>query len=395
MHQSRQAVTCEVKIQGTTPFVYTAVYASNERTGRTDLWVELLNTCQTFSLDYVPWMMGGDFNQILHPSEHSNTDVYHLTASMVELKDCFHQLSLYDLRYQGSLFTWSNKQPESPITKKLDCLLINSQILNLFTNCTAFFLPTLTSDHSPCLVDLAYKTPSHGTKPFKFYNYLAKHPDFHQVVIEAWIQAGSTAWNLTALCWKQKQIKSAIKSLNKEKFSQIQLRVSEANRLLQDVLVQAMQSPTSELFEMEREASQRWHFLRMIEESYFKQRSRIKEGDLNTTYIFRIVQTRLNYNTIRSFVLPSRVVLTDPLDMSSHMILHFTSILGPCPIPLMGIVSTPAWFNSMVPYSCSPAESLLMILIPTLEEITTVMHKLNANKASGPDGLTSGFYKTS
>ncbi|KAG2291193.1 hypothetical protein Bca52824_037862 [Brassica carinata] len=164
LHQSRQSVTCEVKIQGTAPFVYTAVYASNERAERTDLWVELMNTCQTFSLD-----------SIIHPSEHSSTEVDHLTANMVELRDCFHQMSLYDLRSHGSHFTWSNKQPDSPITKKLDRLLINNQILNLFPNCTASFLPSLTSDHCPCLVDLAYKTPSHGTKPFKFYNYLAKH----------------------------------------------------------------------------------------------------------------------------------------------------------------------------------------------------------------------------
>lgn len=161
-------------------------------------------------------MLGGDFNQIIHPSEHSSTEVDHLTASMVELRDCFHHMSLYDLRYHGSHFTWSNKQPDSPITKKLDRLLINSQILNLFPNCTASFLPSLTSDHCPCLVDLAYKTPSHGTKPFKFYNYLAKHLSFHQVVLEAWTQAGSTAWNLTALCWKQKHIKSTLKSLNKD-----------------------------------------------------------------------------------------------------------------------------------------------------------------------------------
>ncbi|KAF2582947.1 hypothetical protein F2Q68_00006011 [Brassica cretica] len=148
--------------------------------------------------------------------------------------------------------------------------------------------------------------------------------------------------------------------------------------------VQAMQSPSSELFELEKEVSQRWHFLRMIEESYFKQRSRInwlKEGDLNTTYFFRIVQTRLNYNTITSFLPSSGVILSDPLDMSSHAIQHFTSILGPCPTPMMGINSPPAWFNSLVPYSCSPTESLLMTSIPTSEEISSVVHKLNANKA--------------
>ncbi|KAG2287682.1 hypothetical protein Bca52824_047286 [Brassica carinata] len=296
LHQSRQAMTCEVKLPGTTPFIYTAIYAFNERLERTVLWVELFNTFQTFALDTVPWMLGGDFNQIVHHSEHSH------------VADCLSQMGLFDLCYQGSCFSWSNKQPESPIAKELDRFLINSQVLNLFPNSTAFFLPALTSDHCPCLVDLSYKMPSAGTRPFKFYNYLTKHPNFLHVVNEAWAQAGSTVWNLTAFCWKQKNIKSDLKTLNRDTFSQIQLRVSEANRFLQDVQVQAMQSPSPQLFEQEKQALQHWNFLRMIEESYFKQRSRInwlKEGDLNTTYFFRIVQSYVQHSWLCSSSLGS------------------------------------------------------------------------------------------
>lgn len=317
---------------------------------------------------------------------------------MVELKDCLSQMGLFDLCYQGSCFSWSNKQPESPIAKELDRFLINSQVLNLFPNSTAFFLPALTSDHCPCLVDLSYKMPSAGTRPFKFYNYLTKHPNFLHVVNEAWAQAGSTVWNLTAFCWKQKNIKSDLKTLNRDTFSQIQLRVSEANRFLQDVQVQAMQSPSPQLFEQEKQALQHWNFLRMIEESYFKQRSRInwlKEGDLNTTYFFRIVQSCLSYNTISLFILSSGTILTDPLVMSAHAISHFTGILGPKPPPQMGMVSSVGWFQSLTPFRCSEPVGQLMLSVPEADEITSVLYKLNPNKAPEPDGLTSGLYKSS
>ncbi|KAG5396635.1 hypothetical protein IGI04_018449 [Brassica rapa subsp. trilocularis] len=207
LHQSAQTLTCEVKIPGSSAFVYTAIYAANTRSERSELWVELLDLQQSLDLLTTPWMIGGDFNQIVHPAEHSTPAVNAFTPQMLELRDTLIQLEVFDLRYQGPTLTWSNHQPDSPIAKKLDRLLITSPILNLFPNCTSVFLPPSFSDHCPCLVDLAYKIPSSGTKPFKFYNYLTKHPDFNQVVLRAWTEAGSLVSNLTDLCWKQKQIK--------------------------------------------------------------------------------------------------------------------------------------------------------------------------------------------
>lgn len=250
--QSRQTLTCEVKIPSSSLFVYTAIYASNESTERADLWVELLNLHHTYALSTVPWMLGGDLNQIIHYDEHSIASVNSFTARMVELKDCLLQMELFDMRFQGPLFTWSNRQPDDPIAKKLDCLLINNHVLNLFPNCTSFFLPTFFSDHSPCITDLSFTIPSSGTRPFKFFNYLTLHPEFHCVVSETWSCAGSIVSNLTSLFWKQKQIKSVLNSLNKDNFSDIQKRVGEANCLLQLVQGQVLTTPTSELFEQDK-----------------------------------------------------------------------------------------------------------------------------------------------
>lgn len=38
---------------------------------KTDLWIELLELQASLLIGDSPWLMGGYFNEIFHPSEHS------------------------------------------------------------------------------------------------------------------------------------------------------------------------------------------------------------------------------------------------------------------------------------------------------------------------------------
>lgn len=67
-------------------FIYTAIYAFNTRRERSEIWVELLNLHQSLGLHSTPQMLGGDFNQILHPDEHSVQAVDSLSPQMIELR---------------------------------------------------------------------------------------------------------------------------------------------------------------------------------------------------------------------------------------------------------------------------------------------------------------------
>lgn len=133
-------------------------------------------------------------------------------------------------------------------------------------------------------------------------------------------------------------------------------------RLLQAVQVQALHSPSAQLFELEKD-------------------------------FYRVVQSRLSFNAIRSFLLPTGELITDPLQMTAHAINHFQSILGPLLLPTTLLISTASWFQSFLTFRCPGSEAQLMISVPSPDEITRTLLKLNPNKASGPDGLTSGFYK--
>ncbi|KAL0877801.1 hypothetical protein Bca101_027507 [Brassica carinata] len=210
--QSSQSITCTLQLPNSAPFYYTAVYASNLTVDRSDLWAELLNLHDSLDLQNYGWIVGGDFNQILFPTEHSSHSVNAPDVQMYQFQDCLLQAGLFDLRYNGPCHTWKNNQPDMPIAKKLDRLLLHCNAISAFPHASATFLPPEISDHSPCLLDLAYQLPKAGTQPFKFQNYLTKHPGFTMVVHDAWARAGSSSWTLTQLCWKLKLLKIEIET---------------------------------------------------------------------------------------------------------------------------------------------------------------------------------------
>ncbi|CAG7901026.1 unnamed protein product, partial [Brassica rapa] len=218
LHQSRQSLTCEINLAGALRFIYTAIYASNLVEDRADLW-------------------------IIHFAEHSSPSVNHMDPPMSDFKNTLSQLGLFDLRYLGPLFTWSNKSPSMPIAKKLDRFLVNYPWIASHPHSLANFLAPEISDHCPAILDLAVDLPRAGTKPFRFYNFLTKHPNFCQLVGLEWNQCGGTGLDLSHLCWKLKQIKRVLKKINRENYSNIQERVKDTNSLLQLVQVKALADP--------------------------------------------------------------------------------------------------------------------------------------------------------
>lgn len=314
IHQTSQSLTCKVTLQNGQFFYFSAIYASNLRDERLDLWNGLLEVQQTYYLEDQSWLIGGDLNQIIHHGEHSSPSVNHLTSDMIELRDFLLDIGVEDLRFQGNSHTWTNKRPESPITKKLDRALVNAQWFRNFPNSSATFLPHDFSDHSPCIVNLACPLPSSGTKSFKFFNHLTSLPNFLSSTKAAWTLTGSKAFDLTLLGYKLKSIKRPFKTLHKENFSDIQKSVCEAHSLLNMVQVQAMANPTPSLFNEERSLQDKYNFLRGIEESFFQQKSRVNWlslGDQNTPFYQSVAIARASMNSIRSLTLSDGRVITD------------------------------------------------------------------------------------
>lgn len=81
--------------------------------------------------------------------------------------------------------------------------------------------------------------------------------------------------------------------------------------------------------------------------------------------------------------------------MSQHAISHFQSVLGPQNYRRAATFSQSAWFDQLTDFRVSAPQAQQMITLPSATEIRSLFFKLNPNKAPGPDGLTSAFFKAS
>ncbi|KAE8668948.1 Transmembrane 9 superfamily member 3 [Hibiscus syriacus] len=104
-----QSVTIKCTFKSV-PLIITAIYASNDGVTRRQLWQHLRDLETYFGS--LPWILGGDYNIILHSKENSDYELTGpiLTPDMKDFQDVTHDLHLQDH------FLWSFIQMEQQAT---------------------------------------------------------------------------------------------------------------------------------------------------------------------------------------------------------------------------------------------------------------------------------------
>lgn len=145
------------------------------------------------------WVIQGDLNVTLSATEHSCfLDMGGNNHDMRDFQDVVSLCDLDDLAYMGPLFTWSNSQDDNPISKKLDHVLVNSCWLTKFPQAFATFESGGVSNHLRMKTQLQVTVPG-NMKPFKFFNHVASHPRFLEVVSQVWNSADQLYHSRSAL----------------------------------------------------------------------------------------------------------------------------------------------------------------------------------------------------
>ncbi|XP_056161117.1 uncharacterized protein LOC115676822 [Syzygium oleosum] len=261
-------------------FHVSIIYGEHTFTARRSLWTDLVQTNMVVSNE--PWLVAGDFNAIRDHSDRMGNSNEWIPA-FDELALCLDQAGLDDLKYVGHRFTWSTSSGASRKQRKIDRVLVNDQWTSTFSYSEATFLAPGVSDDTPMIVRIML--PSPFRKPFKFFNCWVSHPSFLPIVTQTW---GS--------------------------------RITGTH----------MDPLNLSLAALEKDQLHDFASLRIQEESFFKQKSRInwlKEGDRNTKYFHHFVNRRHILNRIISVLDDNGSILTEPTLVHNHIVNHFQDLL--------------------------------------------------------------------
>ncbi|KAL9227845.1 hypothetical protein vseg_003489 [Gypsophila vaccaria] len=209
-------------------FYFTAVYAFNGIKDRAPLWHHLRKISSSVS---GPWAIGRDFNCILSVNEKVGGIV--TTEGSDQFRKCIVDCSVLDLHSTGAYYTWNNKQDAGArIYCKPDRLLVNKEWSTHYPDSYANFLTEGLSDHSPCLVH--FSQPSHNKRSFKYYNMWGKSGRFDPIVRSEWDKVVYGV-HMIQIVTKLKQLKQPLKTLNKEKYSDIEILTTEKEQELEAI----------------------------------------------------------------------------------------------------------------------------------------------------------------
>ncbi|KAM6543410.1 hypothetical protein CsatB_007857 [Cannabis sativa] len=185
-------------------FYATFVYGFNDEQGRQQLWQGLQGLSSTD-----PWIVLGDFNDILHKEERIGDRVR---------------------------------------------ILANEAWMELLATAEAIFLTEGLFDHTPVVVSI-HPAMESGRKPFKYFRMWSSHPNFQQIILAVWNQhvQGIKMYQVVT---KLKALKSSFKELNKCHFSDIQAADVKSRPDLFDCQTRLQKDPLSKGLQ-EQEADSR------------------------------------------------------------------------------------------------------------------------------------------
>ncbi|KAL0312368.1 UNVERIFIED_CONTAM: Retrovirus-related Pol polyprotein from type-2 retrotransposable element R2DM [Sesamum radiatum] len=336
-------------------------------------------------------MLLGDFNAILDSSEVSGDGVDH-GQSCYEFQQCLLEAGVATMLMKGAMFSWHNKRyGASSIWKRLDRILVNEHWMAKWPDHYYLCSTPRTSDHSP-LILCSEAAETSAKRLFRFDNFLADSPVFLQRVHSIW-RHHIEGTRMYAVVKKLKLLKPIFREMRRSKGDLHDNVAAAAVFLAEAQSLQQQYLHNEDLSLLERCC--RLIYLKAVqqEQSFLRQRAKLtwlKEGDMCSRVFFRKVKARRAIFKVYQIHSQDGVLLTDRQDISHEFVSFYERLLGgeqsASPISL-------GYLTPYLKHQLRPDEADRLVAPITESDIKLALFSIPDDKASGPDGYSSCFFK--
>ncbi|KAL4383574.1 hypothetical protein GQ457_15G020780 [Hibiscus cannabinus] len=352
------------------------VYAPNSVTERLGVFNELKQLIEVINL---PVILGGDFNEVLSLEERVGVNTH--KKGIKDFGLFIDGLGLIDLPLHEGKFTWSNYR-DVPACTRLDRFLISAAFLDRWPNLFQSLLPKNISDHNPIVI--SFLDINWGPRPFKWFDHLADDKALaDKINEECLLSVGEGIGQMLRRCKTvTKEWVSLYYGKARDEISNIEARCAELeNAILNGSSEQRL------VRELNVNRGKLWECLRREEREWI-QKSRIKwaiSGDRNTKFFHLMASVRKNINVMSTLKI-GKDSFCAPAQIKQAVRDHFKSSYN------SSMALPVKQFNCELP-KLKESSSFRLERQFTEEEVWSVLSKMEASKAPGPDGFNMGFLK--
>ena len=359
------------------------IYASCELESKRQLWQRLYLMKNQSQVQC--WCLVGDFNCIKHPAERVGSTLCNPDTNLIaEFNEWLAEMEVDDIPCLGKPFTWV--RPNGSCKSKLDRVLVFDDWVSKWPDSSLHNLERNYSDHCPIILNS--KNIDWGLKPFRVFDAWLHNKDFNKVVRDCWSANQPMGWGGYALKCKLQKIKQRLKTWSKENCGDLGNKVKLIQHKLNDLENSLTAQPTDQqVQELKKAQSDLWE-QSILHESILRQKSRckwIKEGDSNTSYFHKIINSSRRRNALRGMQINGSWV-ENPSAIKDAVLQHFK---GRFVEPYLHRPNLDG-----VSFNVLPSIQSEMLVEPFKEEeISSAVWACGSEKSPGPDGLNFSFIK--
>lgn len=374
---SRNYVDSIVRLEGgSLSWRFTGFYGFPERNKRKESW-QLLKHLST--VNSLPWVVMGDFNDILHEKEKRGR-LPHPSWLIRGFKETVETCGLRDFPFDGHQFTWE-KSRGTPnwVEEKLDRILVSDGWLDVFGEAKATSLEASQSDHIPIIL---WPVPSIFTRPgkkFKFENLWLREEQCREVVLFSW--RNSIGLNILD---RINHCGEAVGKWGNDYARKFQSRIKDSK--LRMGLFRNRHDPHG--LRGFIEAQKEYLYLLEQQNSYWKQRAKefwLQGGDTNSRFFHNSVNHRRRNNRIVKLRGPEGDWVTDKSELGNMMVSYFQKLFTSTPGIMTNVLDC-------VEKSITDDQNAMLNQRVNREEVRAALFDMLPDKSPGCDGMNPGFF---